>query len=107
MRTRLQIPREKQKPDKVVMKEYQSTRKLKLLLLHLRVYFFHFPTIIIRYLMEYLFFIMPRFEKDGELCQGFQTFLNILKARVYNTSITEYKIPIFNPVGFCVIFEEY
>lgn len=28
----------------------------------------------------------------------------ILKARVSSTSVTEYKIPIFNPIGFCVIF---
>ena len=34
MRTGLRIPREKLKLDKVVIKEYQSTRKLKLLFLH-------------------------------------------------------------------------
>ena len=34
MRTRLRIPREKLKLDKAVIKEYQSTRKLKLLFLH-------------------------------------------------------------------------
>ena len=43
---------------------------------------------------------MPQLEKKGN-CQGFQTFLYILKAMV-----TERKIPIFNPIGFCVSFEE-
>ena len=34
MRTRLRVLREKLKLDKTVIKEYQSTRKLKLLFLH-------------------------------------------------------------------------
>ena len=50
---------------------------------------------------------MPRFEKEGKLCQGFQTFLCILKARARSTSVTERKIPNFNPIGFCAIVEEY
>ena len=123
MQTRLQIPKEKLKLDKVGTKEYQSTCQLKLLFLHhlqiktktLNVYlhltmfgftFSVFRTITTRYPMGYLLFIMPRLEKEGELCQGFQAFLYILKARGYSTSVTERKIPIFNPISFCVIFEE-
>ena len=31
--------------------------------------------------MKYLFFVMPWFEKEGELRQGFQTFLYIFKSQ--------------------------
>ena len=42
MIARLRISREKLTLDKVVINEYQSTRKLNLLLLHFWVYFFDF-----------------------------------------------------------------
>ena len=77
--------------------------------LHLATFGFNFlilPTITIRYPIVNLFFIMSRFEKEGKLCQSFQTFLYILKFRVCSTFVTERKITILNPIGFCVIFEK-
>ena len=123
MRTRLQIPNEKLKLDKVVKRTtnqlvnlsycfwiiYTKTQTIKCML-NLAIFGFTFsifPIIIIRCPLGYLFFITPRFENKGKWCQDFQAFLHILKTMVYRNSVTERKTPIFNPIGCCFIFEEY
>ena len=98
MRTRLQNSEGKLKLDKVMKRNtnelvnlsycfcmiYIKTQAINWYLIWL------FLGLLFRYL-GYLFFITPRFENKEKLCQGFQSFLYILKARLCCNSVTKKK----------------